>query len=111
MEIKKLEKYLQTYLDDVISPYINKELVGEEDEPIKLNLFQIIGGSYLPRIYHIFIDIEPNWEGSYRKKMENDISDFMKILSINSKIKVHWNKRPEFKGSETPKPFYGTQDK
>ena len=111
MEIEKLEKYLQTYLDDVISPNINQELVGEEDEPIKMNVFQILKGSYQPPIYHAFIDMEPNWEGSYRKKIENDISDFMKILSINNKLKVHWNKRPSFKGSETPKPFYGTQEK
>jgi hypothetical protein len=111
MEIEKLEKYLQTYLDDVISPNMNQELVGEEDEPIKMNVFQILKGSYQPPIYHAFIDIEPNWEGSYRKKIENDISDFMKILSINNKLKVHWNKRPSFKGSETPKPFYGTQEK
>ena len=111
MEIEKLEKYLQTYLDDVISPNMNQELVGEEDEPIKMNIFKILKGSYQPPIYHAFIDIEPNWEGSYRKKIENDISDFMKILSINNKLKVHWNKRPSFKGSETPKPFYGTQEK
>ena len=111
MEIEKLEKYLQTYLDDVISPNMNQELVGEEDEPIKMNVFQILKGSYQPPIYHAFIDMEPNWEGSYRKKIENDISDFTKILSINNKLKVHWNKRPKFKGSETPKPFYGTQEK
>jgi hypothetical protein len=111
METEKLEKYLQVYLDDVISPNINQELVGEEDEPIKMNVFQILKGSYQPTIYHIFIDLEPNWEGSIRKKMENDISDFMKIFSINNKIKIHWNKRPAFKGSETPKPFYGTQEK
>ena len=98
-------------MDDVISPNINQELVGEEDEPIKMNVFQILKGSYQPPIYHAFIDMEPNWEGSYRKKIENDISDFMKILSINNKLKVHWNKRPSFKGSETPKPFYGTQEK
>ena len=97
MEIEKLEKYLQTYLDDVISPYINKELVGEEDEPIKMNIFQILKGSYQPPIYHVFIDIEPNWEGSYRKKIENDVNDFMKILSIPNRLKIHWNKRPEIK--------------
>jgi hypothetical protein len=100
MNLEKIKNYLQVYLDDVISPNINKELVGEEDEPIKMDVFQVLKGSYQPPIYHIFIDIEPNWEGSYRKKMENDISDFMKILSINNKIKVHWNKRPAFKDSE-----------
>ena len=100
MELEKIKNYLQIYLDDVISPNINKELVGEEDEPIKMNVFQVLKGSYQPPIYHIFIDIEPNWDGSYRKKIENDISDFMKILSINNKIKVHWNKRPALKDSE-----------
>ena len=100
MNLEKIKNYLQVYLDDVISPNINKELVGEEDEPIKMDVFQVLKGSYQPPIYHIFIDIEPNWEGSYRKKMENDISDFMKIFSINNKIKVHWNKRPAFEDSE-----------
>jgi hypothetical protein len=30
MDIDKIEKYLQTYLDEVISPEINSELVGED---------------------------------------------------------------------------------
>jgi hypothetical protein len=100
MNLEKIKNYLQVYLDDVISPKINKELVGEEDEPIKMDVFQVLKGSYQPPIYHIFIDIEPNWDGSYRKKIENDITDFMKILSINNKIKIHWNKRPASKDSE-----------
>ena len=100
MNLEKIKNYLQVYLDDVISPKINKELVGEEDEPIKMDVFQVLKGSYQPPIYHIFIDIEPNWDGSYRKKIENDITDFFKIFSINNKIKVHWNKRPAFKDSE-----------
>ena len=111
MTIDKIEKYLQSYLDDVITPRINDELVGEEDEPIKLNVVQILKGSYQPPIYHAFIDMEPNWEGSYRKKMENDISDFMKIISINNKIKIHWNKRPVFKDIKKSDSFYGMQNK
>jgi predicted GTPase len=106
MELEKIKGYLQTYLDDVISPNLNKELVGEEDEPIKMDVFEILKGSYQPPIYHIFIDIKPNWEGSYRKKIENDISDFMKILSIPYRIKIHWNKRPSLKNKD----LYGTQD-
>ena len=97
MELEKIKNYLQIYLDEVITPNINEELVGEDDEPIKMNVFQILKGSYQPPIYHAFIDIEPNWEGSYRKKIENDINDFFKIFSINNRIKVHWNKRPSFK--------------
>jgi hypothetical protein len=107
MNLEKIKSYLQVYLDDVISPKINKELVGEEDEPIKMDVFQVLKGSYQPPIYHIFIDIEPNWDGSYRKKIENDITDFMKIFSINNKIKIHWNKRPASKDSE----LYGIQNK
>ena len=107
MNLEKIKNYLQVYLDDVISPKINKELVGEEDEPIKMDVFQVLKGSYQPPIYHIFIDIEPNWDGSYRKKIENDITDFMKIFSINNKIKNHWNKRPASKDSE----LYGIQNK
>jgi hypothetical protein len=107
MNLEKIKNYLQVYLDDVISPNINKELVGEEDEPIKMNVFQVLKGSYQPPIYHIFIDIEPNWDGSYRKKIENDITDFMKIFSINNKIKIHWNKRPASKDSE----LHGIQNK
>ena len=98
MDTNKIEKYLQAYIDNVIVPKANKELASEEnDEPIKMGVFQVLKGSYQPPIYHAFIDIEPNWEGSYRKKIESDISDFMKILSIPNKLKVHWNKRPALK--------------
>jgi hypothetical protein len=98
MEVEKIKKFLQSYIDNVIVPNVNKELASEEnDEPIKIEVFQILKGSYQPPIYHAFIDIEPNWDGSYRKKIENDISDFMKVLSIRNKLKIHWNKRPEIK--------------
>ena len=97
MEIEKLEKYLQTYLNDVVTPMVNKELVGEEDEPITLTVNAIRKGTYQPPIYHVFIDMEPNWQGSYTKKIEGDVIDFMKILSIPYRIKIYWNKRPSFK--------------
>ena len=95
MDLDKIKEYLQTYLDDVVIPNINKdESLGE---PISMSVTYILKGSYQPPIYHVFIDMEPNWEGSYRKKIESDISDFMKILSIPNKLKVHWNKRPTLK--------------
>jgi hypothetical protein len=96
MDIEKIQNYLQTYLSDVITPMINKELVGEEDEPITLTIYSLKKGSYQPPIYHIFIDIDPNWTGSILKRIERDIEDFMKIFSIKNRIKVHWNKRPLF---------------
>ena len=96
MDLEKIKNYLQTYLDDVLTPTINKELVGEEDEPITLTVHALRKGSYQPPIFHIFIDIDPNWQGSLLKRLEKDIEDFIKIFSIKNKVKVHWNKRPLF---------------
>jgi len=39
MNVDKIEKYLQVYIDDVITPQINNELVGEDDEPIKISIY------------------------------------------------------------------------
>ena len=98
MDTNKIEKYLQAYIDNVIVPKANKELASEEnDEPIKMKVFQVLKGSYQPPIYHVFIDMEPNWQGSYTKKIEGDVIDVMKILSIPYRIKIYWNKRPSFK--------------
>jgi hypothetical protein len=96
MDLEKIKNYLQTYLDDVLTPTINRELVGEEDEPITLTVHALRKGSYQPPIFHIFIDIDPNWQGSLLKRLEKDIEDFIKIFSIKNKVKVHWNKRPLF---------------
>jgi hypothetical protein len=96
MDLEKIKNYLQTYLDSVLTPTINRELVGEEDEPITLTVHALRKGSYQPPIFHIFIDIDPNWKGSLLKRLEKNIEDFIKIFSIENKVKVHWNKRPLF---------------
>lgn len=96
MDIEKIHEYLQQYLNDVLTPTINKELVGEEDEPISLSVHTLRMGSYNPPMFHVFIDIDPNWKGSILTRMEKDIADFIKIFSINNRVKVHWNKRPLF---------------
>jgi hypothetical protein len=96
MDLEKIKNYLQTYLDAVLTPTINKELVGEEDERITLTVHALRKGSYQPPIFHIFIDIDPNWQGSLLKRLEKNIEDFIKIFSIKNKVKVHWNKRPLF---------------
>ena len=49
---------------------INKELVGEEDESITLTVNALRKGSYQPPIFHIFIDIDPNWKGSILNRLE-----------------------------------------
>jgi len=37
MEVEKIKKFLQSYIDNVIVPNVNKELASEEnDEPIKI---------------------------------------------------------------------------
>ena len=96
MDLEKIKNYLQTYLDSVLTPTINRELVGEEDEPITLTVHALRKGSYQPPIFHIFIDIDPNWKGSLLKRLEKNIEEFIKIFSIENKVKVHWNKRPLF---------------
>lgn len=96
MNIERIHGYLQNYLDDVLTPSINRELVGDEDEPITLTVHALRMGSYNPPIFHLFIDIDPQWKGSILKRMEKDIEDFIRIFSINNKIKIHWNKRPLF---------------
>ena len=43
MEVDKIKKFLQSYLDSVIVPKVNKELASEEiDEPIKMEVFQVL---------------------------------------------------------------------
>lgn len=96
MDTEKIEQYLQNYLDDVLTPMINNELVGEEDEPITLTVNSVRKGSYQPPIFHVFVDIDPNWTGSILKRLEKNIEDFLKVFSIRNKVKVHWNKRPLF---------------
>jgi len=97
MNIEKIHEYLQQYLDDVINPNINRGLVGDENKPITLSLYTLRMGSYQPPIFHVFIDVEPHDTlKSQLKKSENDIIDFLKIFSINNRVKIHWNKRPAF---------------
>ena len=105
MDLDKIKEYLQTYLDDVVIPNINKdESLGE---PISMRVTYILKGSYQPPIYHVFIQVKPHdILKSSLKKTEEDIADFFKVFSINNRIKVHWNKSPALKDST----FYGTQD-
>ena len=54
MEIDKIKKYLQVYIDDVITPEINSELVGEDDEPIKITIHKVNFGEANPNRINFF---------------------------------------------------------
>jgi hypothetical protein len=98
MNVEKIEKYLQVYLDDVITPQINNELVGEDDEPIKISIYKINFGEANPNRINFFLDMDPNWwtEGTYIHKINSDISGFFRMMGIDKNLHIYWNKRPLF---------------
>ena len=99
MNGQQIAKYLQNYLNDVITPKI-ENVPGEGDKIENLLVQTILKGSSINPLLHIFIDTVPtvktNTTHNYRKlmKIDKDIEDFFKYLTIQNKIKVHWNKRP-----------------
>ena len=95
MEIHKIEKYLQNYLDDVISPEINNKLVGEDDEPIKFSVYKVTHGESNPNRINFFLEMYPNWsKGSITHKINLDISRFFQMLGIDKNLHIYWNKKP-----------------
>ena len=97
MDSGKIEKYLQTYIDDVIEPKINDELVGEDDEPIKITVHKVRYGEANPNRVAFLLDIDPDWsKGSFINVINSDISSFFKMLGIDKDLRIYWNKRPLF---------------
>ena len=97
MDSGKIEKYLQTYIDDVIEPKINDELVGEDDEPIKLSVYKVTHGESNPNRLNFFLEMDPDWsKGSFINVINSDISSFFKMLGIDKDLRIYWNKRPLF---------------
>jgi hypothetical protein len=97
MTIDKIEKYLQAYLDDVITPEINRELVGEDDEPIRITIYKINFGESNPNRINFFLDMDPDWsKGSFTNKINSDISGFFRMLGVEKNLHIYWNKRPLF---------------
>ena len=97
MNIDKIEKYLQVYLDDVIEPKINNELVGEGDDPIRITIHKINFGESNPNRINVFLDMDPDWsKGSITHKLNLDISRFFQMLGIDKNLHIYWNKRPLF---------------
>ena len=95
METEKIEKYLQLYVNDVIEPLINDELVGEDDEPIKITVHKVHYSN--PNRISFFLDIDPDWfKGSFIDKINSEISNFFRMLGIDRTLRIYWNKRPLF---------------
>ena len=95
MDIDKIEKYLQTYLDEVITPEINNELVGEEDEPIKLTIYKITFGEANPNRINFFLDMDPDYsKGSITNRINLELSRFANMLGIEKNLHIYWNKIP-----------------
>jgi hypothetical protein len=96
MEIEKLKKYLQVYLDDIITPELNRELVGEDDEPITVKVHDIKEKEHIPGESVIFLDINPPWSGSIIFRVNDDIKRFIvMVLGYKKIITIAWNKRTE----------------
>lgn len=95
MKVEKIEKYLRFYLDEVIVPEINSELVGEDDEPITIDIDKIIYGAGNPNRISFILHMEPNWsKDSFINKINSDISNFFKMLGTDKNLHIYWNKRP-----------------
>lgn len=105
MDFERIKEFLQNYIDTVVSPKYNQQRIEFAFDPIEFTVFQILQGSYNPPIVHVFLDTEPIIKKTMSLKpgtsmllsgVEKDIENFLKVFSINNKIKVHWNKRPLF---------------
>jgi hypothetical protein len=97
MDVNKIEKYLQVYLDEVLIPQINDELVGEGDDPIRITIHKINFGESNPNRINFFLDMDPDWsKGSFTHKINSDISSFFRMLSVDKNLHIYWNKKPLF---------------
>lgn len=95
MKVEIIEKYLRVFLDDVIIPKINNELVGEDDEPITIDIDKIIYGVGNPNRISFILHMEPNWaNGSFINQINLEISNFFRMFGINKNLHIYWNKRP-----------------
>jgi hypothetical protein len=96
MDLNKVKEYLQIYLDEVIEPKVNRELVGEDDEPITVKVHDIKQKEHRKNEIVVFLDMEPDWShGSITNKLDDDIIGFMRMIGYNDWIIVAWNKRTQ----------------
>lgn len=98
MKIEKLKKYLQHYLDSVVTPRFKQ---GENQDNIEsLQVIDILKGSYHPPIIHVFLHSVPivnhpskNTKSQFRI-VERDTTDFIKMFGITNPIRVFMNRTP-----------------
>lgn len=96
MDLENTKKYLQVYLDEVITPKVNDELVGEDDEPITIKVHDIKQKVHNPIEIVVFLDMEPDWSGgSITNKINDDVIGFMRMMGHRGWTIVAWNKRTQ----------------
>lgn len=100
MEISRVKKYLQNYLDSVAIPKFLNE--PNEDGIQNFEIYDISIGEYQPPRIHIFLHSVPNVRYPSNKtkvkisQLKRDIEGFMRMLSFKNPIKVHLNTIPLF---------------
>jgi len=105
MNLERIKGFLQNYLDTVVSPKINQKREKTGLGPVEFTVFEILKGNYQPPVIHVFLHTEPEIKKTLSLKphavmmlaeVEKDIDGFLKVFSINNKVKVHWNRIPIF---------------
>ena len=95
MKVEIIEKYLRVFLDDVIIPKINNELVGEDDEPITIDIDNIMYGIGNPNRVSFMLHMNPDWSsGSFINQINLEIKRFYRMLDSSKFLRIYWNKRP-----------------
>ena len=102
MDLEKIKKYLQSYLDTILTPRYNKKRAELGFNPMEFNVSEILEENHQPPTIHIFLNTKPEIKKGRSLKphasltiirVEKDISDFLKMFSIDFPIKVHWNEK------------------
>ena len=98
MNGETLKKIFQRYLDSVITPKANKDLVGDDEEPITMDVYLVKFGPTNPDRINLFLDMNPNYgSGSYTNNINRELSKFKNYLGLTDKtLHVYYNKRPLF---------------
>jgi hypothetical protein len=93
MDYKKIQKYIQIYLDEVVIPQINQELIGKGDEPITINIEELSVSNKTPDILRLFLVMKSNWSGGSigRKKVNQELLRFVNMLGLEMNLFVYWN--------------------